>query len=358
MGDAQAPGVLNDAGASAIPPMRPALNKDQRSRALGALVGAATGDALGAPYEFEPPIASSDDVEMTGGGHFNWEPGEWTDDTSMAVVILQVAAEPGLGESLTSKESLDAIAAGWYRWSRETVDIGNLTADVFSQALERAMADGRSIPSGMDMRESARALARTRPQSSGNGGLMRTYAVVLSMVRAADSDLVSAVTVLNELTHVERDTTIAALLWSFALRRAILDGVIDFRAGVHVLDESERAHWERIIDQAHSAPPSYFKRNGWVRHAFQAAIASIHQAGAIPVDKFERRAWFRRVVEGAVRAGYDTDTVASIAGALAAAAVGYKAVDPLWRRDLHGWPGMDVEELIALGERVLARSSA
>ena len=52
----------------------------------------ACGDALGAGYEFEPPLPPDVEVVLTGGGGFGWKSGEWTDDTQMAVPIL-VAAE-------------------------------------------------------------------------------------------------------------------------------------------------------------------------------------------------------------------------------------------------------------------------
>ena len=64
-------------------------------RALGAIVGSAVGDALGAPFEFGPPGQYSRDFrgrcvggtgEMIGGGGFGWAPGEFTDDTQMAIV--------------------------------------------------------------------------------------------------------------------------------------------------------------------------------------------------------------------------------------------------------------------------------
>ena len=61
-----------------------------RDRVEGVLVGTAAGDALGAPYEFQPPRGPGLPVEMAGGGP--WQPGEWTDDTAMAIAIAEIAA--------------------------------------------------------------------------------------------------------------------------------------------------------------------------------------------------------------------------------------------------------------------------
>jgi ADP-ribosylglycohydrolase len=67
-------------------------------RARGALLGLAVGDALGAPLEFSSPATASAaavrGLEMTVGGP--WEPGEWTDDTAMALCLAESIIERGL----------------------------------------------------------------------------------------------------------------------------------------------------------------------------------------------------------------------------------------------------------------------
>ncbi len=68
------------------------LDTVQLDRACGVLLATAAGDALGAGYEFGPPLPAGAPVTMTGGGHFCWAPGEWTDDTSMALAIAETAA--------------------------------------------------------------------------------------------------------------------------------------------------------------------------------------------------------------------------------------------------------------------------
>jgi len=68
---------------------------------------------------------------MVGGGSFGWEPGEWTDDTSMAIAISEVAAT---GADLRQEESLDAIARRWHEWSRDAKDVGVQTRSVLSRA--------------------------------------------------------------------------------------------------------------------------------------------------------------------------------------------------------------------------------
>jgi len=96
--------------------VHPQLTSAQTDRAAGLLFGTACGDALGAGYEFGPPLGSSHAVSMIGGGSFGWAPGEWTDDTSMAVAIAEVTARGG---GLQDEAALDMIARRWADWARD-----------------------------------------------------------------------------------------------------------------------------------------------------------------------------------------------------------------------------------------------
>lgn len=82
-------------------------------RARGVLLATAAGDALGVPYELATPPAPGVLAAMTGGGLDIFAPGEWSDDTSMAVAIAEVAAT---GADLRTPEALDSIADGFLRW--------------------------------------------------------------------------------------------------------------------------------------------------------------------------------------------------------------------------------------------------
>src|SRR5215213_10296365 len=73
-------------------------------RVAGALVGSAVGDALGAPFEFGPAgqfsarfpsPARGARTEMCGGGSLGWEPGEFTDDTQMALLVAESLVRRG-----------------------------------------------------------------------------------------------------------------------------------------------------------------------------------------------------------------------------------------------------------------------
>jgi ADP-ribosyl-[dinitrogen reductase] hydrolase len=71
-----------------------------RGRYRGALLSLAAGDALGTALEFKPPGTFTLITDMVGGGPFHLEPGQWTDDTSMALC---------LGESLIECGGFEAV---------------------------------------------------------------------------------------------------------------------------------------------------------------------------------------------------------------------------------------------------------
>lgn len=74
--------------------MKCELDADQLDQAAGVLIASAAGNALGAGYEFSIP-ADGAVISMIGGGPSDSTPGEWTDDTSMALAVAQAAAASG-----------------------------------------------------------------------------------------------------------------------------------------------------------------------------------------------------------------------------------------------------------------------
>jgi ADP-ribosyl-[dinitrogen reductase] hydrolase len=73
---------------------------DLEERYRGCLLGLAVGDAMGSSLEFNYPGCFEPITDMIGGGPFNLNPGEWTDDTSMGLC---------LAESLIAKKGFDLV---------------------------------------------------------------------------------------------------------------------------------------------------------------------------------------------------------------------------------------------------------
>lgn len=312
-----------------------------RDRAAGVLVASACGDALGAGYEFEPPERIPAQVGMIGGGAFGWEPGEWTDDTSMAWVIAEVAAS---GVDLRSEQAQDRIAAGWYTWRGEAKDIGVQTGAVLSAA-----ARGLDLPTAATLRREAAVQHERMGRSGGNGSLMRTAPVALAYLDDPEG-LVEAATQISALTHFDPEAGQACVLQCLAIRHAVLTGVLDLRVGVEFLEADAATLWAGRITDAESRTPQTFPKNGWVVEALLGAWSSI----ACTSD--DEGQHLRRGLEAAVRGGNDTDTVAAIAGALLGAKYGLSAVPDQWRQILHGWPGKNTDDLVALALKSAGKS--
>jgi ADP-ribosylglycohydrolase len=277
---------------------------------------------------------------MIGGGGFGWAPGEWTDDTSMAIAIAEVAAG---GTDLRSAEAQDAIVARWHDWSRTASDVGNQTRSVLSSVGR----DRDGVSAAAALRAST-ALHERTGHTAGNGSLMRTAPVALAYLHDEDA-LVVAASRISALTHFDPEAGEACVLWCLAIRHAVLTGDLDVRRGLPRLDAKRQRVWAERLDVAERSTPADFHRNGWVVEALQGAWSAIAGATAAPVDSDGFPAIrLRRALEGAVRGGRDADTVAAIAGGLAGAAYGASAVPAEWRRILHGWPGMRSRDLISL----------
>ena len=309
------------------------LTAAQTDRARGVLLATAAGDALGAPYEFQPARGPELPVAMVGGGGFDWAPGEWTDDTSMAVAVAEVAADADLRDP----DAQARIVRRWRDWALAAPDVGVQTRRVLAALGPDATA--------ADAVTSARLLHERTGRSGGNGSLMR--AAPLSLAFLADEDaLVPAATAISALTHFDPEAGEACALWCLAMRHGVLSGELDVRRGLTRLAPDRAAVWAGRLDRAEAAAPSDFIHNGWVVEALQAAWCAL---AAHPDD-------LAAAVEAAVRSGNDTDTVAAIAGGLAGAVHGASAVPPAWRSVLHGWPGITGLDLEALADRVVAQS--
>jgi ADP-ribosyl-[dinitrogen reductase] hydrolase len=312
----------------------------RNDRVEGVLLATAAGDALGAPYEFQPARGPGLEVAMSGGG--GWEPGEWTDDTAMAIAIAEEAAR---GADLRDGAAQDAIVARWHGWIPDAKDVGIQTRSV----LTAAARDG-GISAARARAESAKLHQRTG-RTAGNGALMRTAPVALAYLGDGDEDaLVAAARALSDLTHFDPEAGEACVLWCCAIRHAVRTGQLDVRVGLRHIESGRRDVWSKRLDAAESSRPSDFANNGWVVAALQAAWSAI--ATTRPGDDLApgvfRADHLRLALDAAVRAGDDTDTVAAIAGGLLGAAYGASAVPLQWRRLLHGWPGINAHGMVAL----------
>ena len=300
------------------------LSSQAVDRSVGALLGAAAGDALGVPYELGSRRLDGP-ARMLGGGLGGLAPGQWSDDTEMAVVIAEVAST---GADLRSEPALEQVAQGFLRWYRDDPpDVGIQTRRLLSQAA------GVRTGAAPVLRELGAELHRSTGRTAGNGSLMRTSPVALAHLGDREA-IVSAAHAVSGLTHVDPVAGDACALWCLAIDHAVRTGELDVRIGLpHV-----GAGWATLLDEAERVEPAHYAgSNGWVVAALQGAWSAVSRATS-----------YEDGVQRAVAGGGDTDTVAAIAGALLGARFGGSAVSHRYRRVLHGWPGLRARDLASL----------
>jgi ADP-ribosyl-[dinitrogen reductase] hydrolase len=320
---------------------RTVLDRAVLDRASGVLVAQACGDALGVPYEFARPPGDDEQPEMRGGGLGPYAPGEWSDDTQMSVCVARVAARGG---GLTTEAELDEVAAAFEAWrTGGASDVGTQTATV--------LRDAAGLPGGAAhrLRTAAALLHAVTGRTAGNGALMRTGVVGLVALhdREATARAARAVAV---LTHPDPLAGDSCVLWSEAVRLAVVEQRLDVRAGLDLLPAERRAGWADHLTDAERRHPEadLAGGNGFTVTALQAAWHAIVSTEP-PRGDAAGGLHLPAALAAAVRTGGDTDTVAAIAGALLGARYGTGAVPEAWLRAVHGWPGLGARRLGALG---------
>ncbi len=282
-------------------------------RALGAIIGAAVGDALGAPFEFGPPGRYSQTFpqpvtggtgELIGGGAFGWAPGEFTDDTQMAVL---------LAESLLRRGGLDLddLFATFAFWARTAADVGTTTSAALSQPSRRAAQ--------------AAMLRRTDHRAASNGALMRVFPLAVAFLQQDLDVTIGAALAQGALTHPPASCWGAAI--GAALIRLAILGEDPFAGIEGLLDRlpPELAPaFAGVLDPAW-LPEQGRSDNGSVLGCLGQAVWSARGAGS-----------FADAVIRAIDLGGDTDTVACVAGALAGARFGFQNIPARWRTFVHG----------------------
>lgn len=275
----------------------------------GCLLGLAVGDALGAPLEAMPAgearVAVELGLEMAGGG--GWAPGEWTDDTAMALALAESVAEHGLLDE-------EDVAARYIAWANgEAKGIGATTRT----ALTAANGAG-------DARSRARALHERTGMTAGNGTVMRAAPLALACcpsaetARAAHQDAA--------LTHADPMAAAASAALCAAIQ-AIFTGDDPLDAA-----QAEAGGHRHIVHALHAVRDH--------NEAALAALAASPEAGtcwttlAVGLFALGSTDSYERGVLWAVGLGGDTDTNGAVAGALLGCRDGRESIPDAWLEPL------------------------
>ncbi|HVJ51902.1 MAG TPA: ADP-ribosylglycohydrolase family protein [Aliidongia sp.] len=298
---------LVDPVAAADAPLPPAhwLALDEaaaRDRALGCLLGLAVGDAVGTTVEFKPRGSFPPVTDMVGGGPFNLAPGEWTDDTTMALC---------LGESLVANGYLDQLdfmtrLQGWLERGENTVpgrcfDIGTTTRT----AIESFKADGEPAAGPVDA------------ASAGNGSLVRLAPLaIFSAGEREEAGLLANKQ--SRATHGTIECLDACELFMAQLIDALTGADKDQATRPRFMPLSPNLLFINA-GEWRTKSRDEIRSSGYVVHTLEAALWSVWQTDN-----------FRDAVLTATNLGDDSDSVAAVAGQLAGALYGASSIPPEW----------------------------
>jgi len=275
-------------------------------RAIGALLGLAVGDAVGTTLEFTARDSRPPLTDMVGGGPFGLEPGQWTDDTAMALALADsLLARGGLDEQDLLRRFVAWHERGEYSCTGHCFDIGFTTRE----ALARWKRSGADHPGPTDA------------DKAGNGSLMRLAPVALRFHR--DRGLLrDAAARQSRTTHGASEAVDACIAFAELLADAIAgqprEALLRPRPGPHAgaIGAIMAGGWrEKARRQIRSS--------GYVAHSLEAALWCVARAED-----------FRAAVLLAANLGDDADTTAAIAGQLAGALYGATGIPAEWRARL------------------------
>jgi ADP-ribosylglycohydrolase len=286
------------------------MNPAVLSRSRGALLGLAVGDAVGTSLEFRAPGSFKPIDDMIGGGPFHLAPGEWTDDTSMALC---------LAESLIVCEGFDARdqMERYVLWWKEGHLSSNGSCFDIGGTIRSAL--GRFIYSGEPFSGS------TGEWSAANGSLMRLAPVPVFFHRDADKAVL--------LSGESSKTTHALPICVDACRYfgALLVGALSGMSRDELLDPDFPPVAALREDSLHPAidaisrgsfetkEPPEIRGDGFVARSLEAALWA-----------FDRSSSFREGCLLAANLGEDADTTAAVYGQIAGAFYGEEGIPGEW----------------------------
>ena len=285
----------------------------------GALIGLAVGDALGAAVEFRMPGSFEPVKGYRSGGPHGLDPGEWTDDTSMALALADSIGKVGWDINDQTRRYVDWWKTGRYSVNDRCFDIGTTTR----LALSRFEESGDAYRSG-DPSERA----------SGNGSIMRMAPVPIHFAGLFPDNLPQLVEhcIASSLPTHSSPQCLSACAYFGLILAGLINGVdrqdvlsCDWEP-LSQLKQLESLHPEvcEVADGSfREKRPPQISGSGYVVKSLEAALWAFHDAKD-----------FREAVLWAVNLGDDADTTGAVCGQLAGAYWGESGIPQQWRKDL------------------------
>ncbi|NGX45594.1 MAG: ADP-ribosyl-[dinitrogen reductase] glycohydrolase [Chlamydiae bacterium] len=334
--------------------------------AMGIMVGMATGDAIGAPFEFLPFDVSGynnngETIHMTPAGikgakQFNgrnWViSGQWTDDTSMGLCLADTLIEH---KGLDATQLMWAFTDWWHHGynnaftgknPKRSVGLGGNISQSFAQFAAQKLDRATKGPF---------ATTAGDTYTSGNGSLMRLGAVAIAA--STKEEAMQMAWEQSKVTHQGDAAAGCCELMASILYEALHCDCSDTdEAKQQIFDSLDTfvSLMESVTGLAKSSPevgnPATLESENWnwkdENFAFNAErlAAQPGYIGSYAMDGLAMAlhcVWttnsFKEAVLKAISRGGDADTVGAITGQIAGAIYGVDAIPEDWIDAVHQW---------------------
>lgn len=280
-------------------------NNMMKNKFLGSLFGLAAGDAVGTTLEFTKPGTFKPIDDMYGGGPFKLIPGQWTDDTSMALCLADSIVTKGFD----MKDQLCAYCAwcedGFLSSTGYCFDVGGTTV----QSLYYFAKTGNPFAGD------------THEKTSGNGSIMRLTPVVMAYLNTPD--FLDNVINSSRTTHGSRLCVDSCAALSYIIAKALQSGDKKEVLSPNVFNDLPYNLDNRVMQIVEGSykykEPPEIESKGFVLSTLEAALWAFYHSSN-----------FKDGCLKAVNLGGDADTVGAVYGQIAGAFYGLEGIPHSW----------------------------
>lgn len=296
-----------------------------------ALFGQAVGDAFGVPVEFlsRADVRAINHTDMVGSDtkitfDSRWSDiipaGAWSDDTSMTVATMSSIV---LRNGINYDDIMQQFNSWWNKGKYSSLEysfgLGGTVAKALDNFTTRRMPSINCGPTGK--------------WSNGNGSLMRILPFSLYCIyhRYSEKKTVEVINTASGITHGHQISKMGCLVFTVYLKN-----LLAFESTVEAWEKTRLFNYEKYYDdECIDAYTSLFS-DDFIDHAESV----IGETGYV-VDTLMTAIYsmltghdYESTILTAVNMGYDTDTNAAVAGALAGTFYGLTSIPERWMNKL------------------------
>ena len=305
-----------------------------KNKSIDILLGVAIGDALGVPVEFKNRnyLKVNPIIDMIGFGTHNQPAGTWSDDSSLTFCLTEALIE-GYTIEKSANNLLKWYTENYWTANGDVFDIGNTTLKVIIK-----------LKNGVSASESG----LTTEQSNGNGSLMRMSPLIIYLQNQPIEKRFKIIKEESSITHAHMVSVIACFYFvefgigllngkeKFEVYKELQKTIPDFLR-TQSISEKEIKYFERLlVSNINIDEEEVIFSTGYVIHTLTASIWCILTTNS-----------FKEAVLKAVNLGEDTDTTASVVGALAGLVYGQSQMPEKWINTIKR-----KDDIIDLGNRL------